>query len=97
MVKFAEVMEAPKADLDGKELEMTKEQLGAFLLDPASHAMPPEQLLAMVKNANLKRSKSGDKAGKGARPPRKCYECDADDHIALNCQNSGGEGGRWRA
>ena len=47
--------------------------------------MPPEQLLAMIKNAHLKRGKGGGKGGKGARPLRKCYECDAEGHIAADC------------
>ena len=47
--------------------------------------MLAEQLKAMVKNVELKRSKGGGKGPKGARPHRKCYECDAEDHIALNC------------
>ena len=77
------------SEADEKELEMRCEQLAAFFLDPASQAMPSEQLMATVKNAKLKRSKGGGKGGKGARPVRKCYECDADDHIALNCGRRG--------
>ena len=61
---------------------MTYEQLAAFLVEPASQAMPSEQLMAMVKNAKLKKSKGGGKGWKGARPLRKCYQCDADDRIA---------------
>ena len=64
---------------------MTHEQFAAFLLDPVSQAMLAEQLMAMVKNIKLKKGKGGGKGPKGARPPRKCYECDADDHIAANC------------
>ena len=50
--------------------------------------MPLEQFLAMVKNTHVKRSKGGGKGGKGARPPRKCYECDAESHIAADCFQS---------
>ena len=73
------------ADADWKEVEMTYEQLGAFLLDPASQAMPSEQLMAMVKNAKLKRSKGGGKVWQRRETAWKCYGCDADDHIAPNC------------
>ena len=77
--------EASAAEGEEKEFEMTYEQLAAFLLEPASQAMPSEQLMAMVKNAKLKKSKGGGKGCKGARRLRKCYQCDADDRIAPSC------------
>ena len=75
------VADAPEAEAP----EISYEQLGDFLLRPASAKMPPNQLLAMVRNAHLKKSKGGGKGGGKDRPLRKCYECDALDHIGANC------------
>ena len=80
--KLVAIAEAPEDEMD---FEMTLEQFAAFILDPVSQTMLAEQLMAMVKNIKLKRNKGGGKGPKGARPPQKCYECDAEDHIALNC------------
>ena len=53
------VADAPEAEAP----EISYEQLGDFLLSPASAEMPPDQLLAMVRNAHLKKSKGGGKGG----------------------------------
>ena len=79
------VADTPEADWEGKGVEMTYDQLGTFFLFDASQDLAPEQLLAMVTNVNLKKGRGKCKGGKGARPPRKCYECDTEDHNADNC------------
>ena len=65
--------------------EIAYEQLGEYLLNPANADVPPETLLAMVRNAHLKKTKGGGKGDGKARPPRRCFECDAEDHIGANC------------
>ena len=62
------IADAPEAEAP----EISDEQLGDFLLSPASAEMPPDQLLAMVRNAHLKKSKGRGKGGGKDRPPRKC-------------------------
>jgi hypothetical protein len=64
--KLAAIAEAPKAE--EMDLEMTHEQFAAFFLDAVSQAMLAEQLMAMVKNMQFKRNRSGGKGPKGARP-----------------------------
>ena len=81
--KLVAIAEAPEDE--EMDFEMTLEQFAAFIFDPVGQTMPAEQQMAMVKNIKLKRNKGGGKGPKGARPPRKCYECDAEDYIALNC------------
>ena len=58
-------------------------------IDPATleafYDMPledlePRQLMALVRNLKTKKGK-----GKGKGGPRKCFECDAEGHIASDC------------
>ena len=45
-----------------------------------------KQILAIVRKNNLKQKARGKgKDGGKGKGPRKCYECDSEDHIAANC------------
>ena len=79
--KLATFADVPEAEVP----EIPYDDLGEFLQSSASADVPPEQLLAMVRNSHLKKSKGAGKGSGKDRPPRKCYECDSPDHIAANC------------
>ena len=65
--------------------EIDYEQFGEYLVEPANADVPPETLLAMVRNAHLKKTKGGGKGNGKSKPLRKCYECDGEGHIASEC------------
>ena len=58
---------------------MDADQLWQMILEPASEEMNPNRLNALVRNLKVKKGK-----GKG-KGPRRGYECDSEEHIALNC------------
>ena len=84
--RLAAVEEAPWSAGEGEESEndiletFTPEQREAMR---AAGVLEP--LLALVKKTMFsKKSAKGGKDGKGSRV-RKCFECEAEDHIAANC------------
>ena len=85
--KLAAISEVPEYELP----EVTFDNLGEFLSNPDNAETPPDVLLAIVKNAHLKKAKGsckGNGGGKGGgkdRGLRLCYECDSPEHIGANC------------
>ena len=74
------------AEVQDEELpDVAYEDLGDFCSNPANAETSQESLMAIVKNAHLKKQKGAGKGSGKDRPPRKCYECDSPDHIAANC------------
>ena len=74
------------------EIEIPYDQIDEFMEDPAKFGVPsdapPERLYTLVKNSRLKRAKGDKGCGKGggkAKGARKCFECDAEGHIASEC------------
>ena len=79
--KLAAITDAPEVEVP----EIAYDDFGTFLQSPASADWSSDQLLAMVRNSHLKKTKGAGKGSGKDRPPRKCYECDSPDHIATNC------------
>jgi len=67
--KLAMVGEVPDAELP----DVSYEDLEEFFSNPVNAETPPEVLMAIVKNAHLKKSKGAGKGSGKDRPPRKCY------------------------
>ena len=77
--------EQPATDADWEKdiqeyLELPLEET-RVLISSLSETLDQGQLMALVKNIKLKGKKG---AGKGTGP-QKCYECDAEGHIASEC------------
>ena len=72
MKQRAALFEGPP---DGSDAEMDPALL-EFLNTPLED-LDHGQIMALVKSLKSKKGK-----GRGKGGPRKCYECDADDHIA---------------
>ena len=72
----ARACEGPPSD---ESSEIDPAMLEAFY-DMPPEDLEPHQLMALVRNLKAKKGK-----GKGKGGPRKCFECDAEGHIASDC------------
>ena len=79
--KLAMVGDVPETELP----DAPYEDLGEFFSNPDNAETRREVLMAIVKNAHLKKTKGAGKGSGKDRPRRKCYECDSPDHIGANC------------
>ena len=87
--RLAMATEAATVEYD--EVEIPYDQIDEFMEEPTKFGVPSdtpiEMLYTLVKNSRLKKVK-GDKTGKSGgkgKGPRRCFECDAEGHIAAEC------------